>query len=410
MSDRRTIAIAAGAACALLGAFGVAALGFALLAVRVADSNRGPKPMQYAVPARGEVEAFAPVLEAAFLAGGGAAMQLIDVEAMAQRRMPQGLSAAERRGVLRGVQMASRDFALVRTIETELARGGVYQYRVTAERDGRPVARFRLLPAAGGVSFHDYVVGRSAAGDLRVLDVFTMVSGEYLSESMNGLLAATLGDRDLLARVLGGRSEFVSDLPQLQRMAELVEAGNAEGALALYDSLSEPARHERTFFLLRVRAASLLGDDARYLAVLADLEATFPGDPGANANLLDAYFLRRDWIRCQRALAALSSEFRDSYWDVLRARALLGAGDLAAARAAADRVVASEPDLIDGHDVVLAVSLASSDLARANEALEVLVARFAVDPSVLAAQPGYERVVELPAYRAAAQASQPTPQ
>jgi len=116
MSDRRTIAIAAGAGCALLGAFGVAALGFALLAVRVADSNRGPKPMQYAVPARGEVEAFAPVLEAAFLAGGGAAMQLIDVEAMAQRRMPQGLSAAERRGVLRGVQMASRDFALVRTI------------------------------------------------------------------------------------------------------------------------------------------------------------------------------------------------------------------------------------------------------------------------------------------------------
>jgi hypothetical protein len=396
------IAIAIGAGCAVLLAIGLGALGVGLIATNLPEVAGPPAAEEYVVPDAAQVEVFGRELEAAIhVQGRQGVVSYFDVRAMALSALPDAVPAGQREEAVAGFEQGFTGEGLLPGLESELASGGRYEYRGVVERDGRPVARFRLLPSLGGISFHDYVVGRSSTGELRAIDLHSMNTGEYLSETIGGLFATMFsGNPDLIGRLRGDENPFIEDAEKLQRMKDLTLAGDGEGALAVYDTMSEEARADRTFFLMRVQAAALIEDDERYLEILDELGERFPDDPAANANLLDAYFLREKWTECERALEVLATEYPDPYWDTLRARVYLGSGRVAEARAAAERAVATEPTLIDTHDALLFVSLGTADDDRADEALVTLMDQFAVDPALLMGQPGYERVSELPSYRA----------
>lgn len=345
-----------------------------------------------------EAEAFGALLESMLHTSPELASPLFDADETARRALPDGLTYVEEQQLLAAFREGLVESTLTQ-IQSELAGGGAYDFRGVAERDGFVVARFRMLLATQGIAFHDYIVARNGAGDVRAIDIHLMVTGEYLSQTLAAAVdAVRAAEPGFVERIQGEQNVRTQDLPKLEEMRAALDRGDPHGALRAYDAMSETSRRDRLVMLLRVQAAGLL-DEATYLSAIEDLRVTFPDDPAANIQLLDAYYMRQEWTKLLQVTDAMDRAYPDPYWDVMRARAHHGAGEFEQARAAVDRAVAAEPDLLDVQDALLLVALAQGDQETAQATLMTLVLQFDIDPVLLAEQPGYEGVRALPGYR-----------
>lgn len=341
------------------------------------------------------IERLGPEIERAAGEGVDALAAHFDWEEFAQRSAPPGLSLPEREAFLRGVRqsLGTDGGGLLTAIG-----GGAFTYRGIAWRDGRPVARFRFLPAAGGFNFHDLVIARRADGSYRVVDMFVMTSSEYLTESMRRIAAFLLGDTSSLAtRIFGDRGVTPEEMEAVRAFNQLAAGPDPEAALRAYDALTPRVRGQRSVRLMRVQVASRLEDDARYLAILNETAVNLPGDPALSSMMLDAHFLEQDWAGCLADLGAIRAVYPDPYVDAFEGRIRVQAGEAEAALAIAERVIAADGSLIDGHDVALLAALRLGRTDRARQALDRLVADHGVDPVALAALPGYDGVLALTA-------------
>ncbi|MCB9594770.1 MAG: hypothetical protein H6719_18765 [Sandaracinaceae bacterium] len=350
------------------------------------------RPVQFVKPAL--LDAMGPRIEAAAAEGPAALAPFFDWDGLAERSAPAGLALGEREGFLRGVResLGADGGGLVRAITD-----GRYSYRGVAWRDGHPVARFRFLPPAGGFNFHDLVIVRTDGGEARVVDMFVMTSSEYVSDSMRRIAAFLLGDTSsVMARIFGDQAVSQDDIDAVRDFNQLAANGDANAALAAYDALAPRIRQQRAMRLLRVQAASRLDDQARYLTILNETAVNLPGDPALSSMMLDAHYLSASWDACLADLTALRLTYDDPYIDAFEGRVHVAAGDHARALALADRVIAAEDSLIDGHDVALLAALGLGQTDRARHELDRLVAEHGVDPARLASLPGYEGVASLP--------------
>ncbi|MBX3274018.1 MAG: hypothetical protein KF729_27380 [Sandaracinaceae bacterium] len=361
-------------------------------ALALGCAQRAPTPLVHLKASA--VEAFARALEA----DADDATRLsrhFDWESMAERTAPPGLSPAERDGFLEGVRgsLGSDGSGLLPALAA-----GRFSFRGVVWRDGAPTARFRFLPPEGGFNFHDLVIARRADGPPRVVDLFVLTSSEYLTESMRRMSAFLLGrGSSLAARLLGGGGASAEEIEQVARFNALSNGDDPEAALAAHDALPPALRRQRAVRLLRVQVASRLEDTSRYLAILNETAVNMPNDPALSTMMLDAHFLAGDFAGCLRDLDAIRASYQDPYLDAFEGRIHVAAGEHARALEVAERVIAVEPGLIDGHDVALLAALGLGRAERARAALDVLERDHGVDPRVLATMAGYEAIGDLPA-------------
>lgn len=353
------------------------------------------------------VELIARRIEGASAAGPEELGQLFDWDELARRSVPPSMTGPRAEEFAREVRQdleQSAGSSLLAQI-----RQSRYTFRGVAWRDGRPVARFRLNPPTGGFNVHDIVLARAPGAEPRIVDVHVVVTSEYLSETMQRMWAMLGADHSVLARLLGAPSATAHQVEEMRRFFRLVQEGRPAEALATYATLPEGMRRARPMMLMRVTAASRVNDDTRYLAILDEVAEALGDDPAVAIMMLDAYFLRGQWSECLRTLEQVrrATELRppkpetdsgarpDPFLDAFEARVHCFAGDAERSLSLADRAIAAEPDLMDGHDVALLAALDLGQVARARAELEILERDFAVDPAELAAQEGYEGVTAL---------------
>lgn len=346
------------------------------------------------------IERMGPIIEAASREGPEALRVHFDMEQLAERATPPGLSIPERNAFLNGLRdsLGADGGGLLTAVA-----GSGYSYRGVAWRDGRPVARFRFLPPAGGFNFHDLVLSRRPDGTYRVVDLFVMTSSEYLTESMRRVAVFLLGDTSSLAtRIFGDQGVTQEEISDVRTFNELAAGGDPEAALRAYEALTPRVRSQRSVRLMRVQVASRLDDEARYLAILNETAVNMPGDPALSSMMLDAHFLEQNWTGCLADLDAIRQTYQDPYIDSFEGRVRIEAGQVEEALAIADRVIAEEDSLLDGHDIALLAALRLGRTDRARRELDRLVADHQVDPVALAGIAGYEGVRDLPAAAAPA--------
>lgn len=319
-------------------------------------------------------KAFAQRMSSAIQRGDGAALdRVIDLDALLERACGGiGASAAIRRDFDAGVK---KSFSFGARIVEESQGPARYELLRVRPVQGKQRALFRLISPAG-LNYHDMELAPARAGQgQRVVDVFVLLSGEWLSQTLRrGCLTMAAHEKGGIDGMTAEQRAFVENVNQLLAMTAAVRGKDHARALAIYRSLPPVLHTERNVMMAYYQAAAGVGGD-EYARALDAVKKAFPNDPSLDLLLFDAYFLDKQY---DGALAAIGRVRRalggDAYLDFLEGNVFYARGDHAAAKVRLNRAIAAEPDLAEPYWTLITISLAQrthDETARLLERVEV---------------------------------------
>lgn len=279
-------------------------------------------------------------------------------------------------------------------IAEAVANGGSYHFLRLVERDGETRARFRLLSPDGGLNYTDLVLEARPGGGGRLVDGYGFLGGEDVSQSLRRVLLGMLGGADGTTEP-SGRARLIGEF------AQALGRGDWWTVLDLYPRIP-PRDLDRKPLLIAYLQAASNADPALYRKGLEQFARAYAGDPDAALVLIDHYVLRGDVEATLEAIDTLDEGVGgDPYLDQLRATVLLGAGRLPEARAAADRLAESLPNLTEAQFPRVDVALAEGDFAAVAEGLLRLEREHGAwfDPAAVKADPLWAGFAASPYYK-----------
>lgn len=209
------------------------------------------------------------------------------------------------------------------------------------DAEGTRRATLRAKAASGNVLFLELHLARKASGTVYVSDMYSLVTGERVSDTCGRLAPSRLTKP-------ADKSEKPQRDPAVAQVAKfqsLIQAGEHREAVALFETLPEPYKSELWYQLLAVRAAHKC-DEALYQAQMESLLTRHARHPACDLAALE-YFLSKKRYQdlfdgAERLQQRLGS---DPYLESLCAVALAHLERLPEAITRCDKAVAREPGL-----------------------------------------------------------------
>ena len=346
---------------------------------------------------------FAKSLIAAVKAGEGT-QKLLDWTALIDRSaagldVPLGMKTGFRQGVQNS---AGAPEGLFGQIRKQIELGGSYKFiRVYTDADGTRV-KIRLLPAAGGVNFHDFLI-QEVRGQVIAVDFKIALAGEDFSQIMRRFLIPLVAqeNRGILERLTAQESALIKHLGDLQAITKAVQEGHPEEVAGIVSRLPEEVRNEKLCLLQELHAAQALGENDKMESIIARYRRIYPNDPAVDMLSIDYFALKK-----QLDQALLSAErFRKSTGDEAYMLTMIAdlqwqLGNLKQARASVDKAIEREPDFLNAHWTLVAIALSQKEYTTVRKTLQRLTTDFAVvlDPQVIRTEPTYAEFVKSPEF------------
>lgn len=272
------------------------------------------------------------------------------------------------------------------------AMTGIDEYKLlhVVVRDGstRAVMRRLITNKANGdtiAGYDELALGKSRDGVVRIVDSYSYVQGQWISEVIGG-------NRDALAQSV----DYLGDIPEMaetiHKAQQLHRQGLNKEAIEIIDSLPKAAHDYRGVQMMRVRAAFALGPDA-YKQALDELAAVFHDDVAVAMVEANGALGRNDYDAAIKWINLLDTALGgDAFQAANRALAYLRRGkpgDLALARADVEKAISMEPTLKRPYEVKLDIAIADKKWAEATQMMTILEDKYGVvfDDAKLAAQP-----------------------
>jgi hypothetical protein len=250
----------------------------------------------------------------------------------------------------------------------------------------RPLYR---VVGADGLNYVELYLARSKRdGKVRIVDAYSFISGERLSETSRDAARSFFYKDALHAGAIAG----------LQEVQALVAAGDNAKAHERLGKLPADLRANRGVLLLDVRLTFPL-DETAHLAAISAYEKAFPGDASVDLVSLDRDFLRKDWEHLFASFDRIDrSVGGDPYLSSLRSTAYRVSGKLDEALQQATLYVTAEPETVDAWWNLLSIRLARNELDEVLPILERLHETFAItfDPAEMEAKPAFARLLASP--------------
>jgi tetratricopeptide (TPR) repeat protein len=280
---------------------------------------------------------------------------------------------------------------------------GIEDYKLlrVVVRDGepRPIMRRTIRdPRSGALVFgyDELHVGTTRKDKtVRMVDAFSYVQGQWITELIGGNTAAMAQSLD-----------YLGDLPLMaetvRKARDLQRSGNNAQALEIIDSLPTSVRNYRGVQLMRIRAAAGISP-ASYKQALDELATVFQNDPSIAMIEADGAFQRGDLDAALKWIDVIDKAIGgDAFQEAHRALAYLRKGEIDKARVHADRAIAMEPTLARGHEVKLDIAIAQQQWSDAIAIMTELESKHGVafDDAKLRAQPAVAGLVASPEYKA----------
>ena len=338
---------------------------------------------------------FGHAVEAAVKAGDLAALaKLIDLDAIANAAvapldMPDKQKKANAVALRDGLAGPNSFFD---TLVKNVAAGGSYKWLHTRRtKQGETTAIFRLLQPEGGMNYQEMKIVSMPHGAVVATDVFVIMTGESLSETLGRTLKAMLAGEGKPGGLFSGKGapkDNRSDV--LIAMSKALRENHPEQVLALYHSLPAEAKNVKAILLLRLHAASKF-DQAQYTEAIEDFERRFPGDSSLDLVSIDGYFLKKQYDKAAAALERLANTLGgDPYLDGLRANVFNRLNQPEKADQLGREAVKADPALEGGYAAVLTSSLTRKDFKTTAEYLDLYNGKFDATSLQVAATPDYE--------------------
>ncbi|NMO14282.1 hypothetical protein HPC49_16995 [Pyxidicoccus fallax] len=345
---------------------------------------------------------FAQAVEKGINARNGEALDAhIDREAIFKRstagvQVPPDFAAGFKKGLQQGATLGFGK-QLVAAFDEE----STFTLLRTRSVKGVPRALFRSV-STRGLNYLDLELARDASGQVRVVDIYPYVSGEFITETLRRayLSAAADAKLNLVDRLMGKEQTYLKNLPRLQAMQQAFQAGKHEEVLRLHGELPAALKNEKVALLLRLQSAAAISIEGEaYAQAIADYEKALPNDPSVELVSFDGYLLRKDHAGAIRAMDKLDRRVRDPYLSVLRGNVMLDKGDTAEARRHYVAAITAEPTLLVGHWSLAGLALQEKQYKELGERLDAIEATGLVQLNDVATVPEYAGFVKSPEYK-----------
>ena len=313
--------------------------------------------------------------------------------------VPEKHRAEARRGFLSSARDGK---GLFHELNEQIRHGGTYTFLRLREIDNQKRMQFRMVLPNGGVNYHEFVLTRNAAGELRACDAYIYMSGERLSETMRRMFLqlAAHQNRSLIDRLAGREQLLVQNFDKVQQIPQHIRNGNLEAALSVHDSLPLELQKEKFILMLALRASQESGNDSRYRTVMENFRNWHPNDPAMNFISIDYFILQTRYAEALQALDALEKSVGgDPFLGITRAGIHVASMDYEKARTALDKAIGEDPGLEDAYWTHVTISLQTSDYNQTLHWLKKIEERFEVDWNQTLNNPAYAEFRRSPQYQ-----------
>jgi len=265
-------------------------------------------------------------------------------------------------------------------------------------KNGKRYGLFRLIPPIEvGVSYHELPLIKRGDGSVVGEDIYIYNVGEFLSTGFRrSYMQAVPPDKEATLSDPND-SELLQNLPLLTRMTECIRMGNGRGALDAYDAMPPSMRKEKMFVVMRLKAASLVGEQ-EYQNIVEQILRTQGRDPSLDLILISIYAALGRYSEAFAALDRIEVAIGgDPYLDVIRSNFYSKRGNLRSAREFAQAAAAADPKLVPARLAIVNCAMYQRDYAEVARQLLVLE-ELGQEIADLTAVSGYRRFVASPAY------------
>lgn len=292
---------------------------------------------------------------------------------------------------------AERGFS-AKLLETIKAGGKLTFLRVHDVDHGRRVM-FRLVNKDSKLGYLDFVLGKNARDQLRIVDVDAAQDGQLLSATIREAYLQRLADEQpqFGASLAGDDRAFFEAAPQLTQIAAFRRTGNFRRAMESFEQLPRDVQTRKSFQRLHVAIAQGLGAKA-YADALDEFRARFPDDPSQNLLSADDYLRSKQYDKAAGCIHRLDQYVDDPYLAVMLARLYLQAGEPQMARDAADAAIRRAPRDLESYEARLSVSLEEKNFDETAWLLYFIGTRFGAKFHDLKKLPAYAEFVKSPQY------------
>jgi hypothetical protein len=315
------------------------------------------------------------------------------IESLANSRNEAGLRAltswdAFADKACQGIPLATDDKKAVKSILAEqapfekplcdaVATGAHYHLlRIRSEGESKR-ALFRLRAMGKGVSYHEIELSRAARGEIRIVDVYYYLTGEWLSETMHRDVIRLLNDRLIAPRsgLSGQDSMLARSWPICVKIRDALSDKQYQIAMERYHELPEEMQHSNIGLAFRLQAARPLGE-AETTAAFEAFRKYQPNNPAVDFYAIDYHLARKEYADARSAIDHLNIRLGGEPYLLARvASVYLLEGNVELATANAQRAIDAESTLDEGYFAMIAIELKQKDFAKVRVSLEQLESR-----------------------------------
>lgn len=167
------------------------------------------------------------------------------------------------------------------------------------KQDSTYYALFRYFSHNEGINYHKFII-KPVNNSFVIQDIYIFLTGEYLSSMLSHTFKNTfLND-----------SEKDSDL--YQKFLVLRNMGMDKKAFQVADKIKDSAYINKTFLVLKARAAEAVNDDL-HIKCLKDVLERYPGDNSLLLLSLEYYYKTKDFNNLFRSLEDLELYTDDDF-------------------------------------------------------------------------------------------------
>lgn len=294
-----------------------------------------------------------------------------------------GLSASEKKSLLAGAAKAATQFPgqFINVVK----EGGSYSVLRVRTVDGRPRVLLRLIHGEGAVNYHEITLVRYPDQQIAAEDVYIYLSGEPFSQTFRRLVLGFMAERNKgIAKLNGEKQVLTKHIGAITKMAELVRNGQNREGLDDFRKLPAELQKNKALQIMAIMAAGGTGDDNDYLTEMERFRKNHPNDPAGEIVSIDYHLLKKEYDEMLKSIDRLDKSLGgDPYLDAIKASALIQAGRLKEARAAAEKAIKDAPKLPQAYWARTAVAAKEKDHDDTLKCLKMLVEK--VEPTL---QPG----------------------
>lgn len=211
-----------------------------------------------------------------------------------------------------------------------------FDYVNYSEGEGYYTILIRGSGDEGGLNYLELELDIAKKEELRIIDIYSYFSGEYISTTMNRNVKMIISENGMMSKILSSLSltdrEYTESLPKLVKMEKYRNMGDFNEILKVYDTLPSSIKKEKTFLIVAISAAQSV-DEERYLKLIKLYESEFPEDPSLPLLSLDYYLLRGEIETANKQVDKLDEIVGgDNYLNVIRSNICIIAEDKVCAK------------------------------------------------------------------------------